>query len=447
MKKYEGEFEIPGDKSITHRAILFSAIANSSSTIRTNSLGRDNFASLRAIVQLGAKVKGTLNFEMLKIAQQEGLGEFFIEGQNLIEVTPGEITSPEKEIDCGNSGTTSRLLSGILASYPITATLTGDHSLKKRPFKRIREPLERMGAVFSGDNLPLTISGGNLRGINYYSPVASAQVKSAILIAGLRADGEVSVLEDFTSRDHTEKMFAGLGCDVHREFNDFGAHTVKLGNKRILTGGNFEIPGDFSSASFFLVLGAVSPGSVLKLKGVGFNPTRIGLYALLRRMGAKIELSNFRVVAGEEIADLTVTGSELTAINVTKKDVVLAIDEIPILAVAAAFSNGTTIISGAEELRVKESDRLKTTAALLMSFGVSLEELPDGLKIVGNPNLIGARTLTNGGSWQTSGDHRIAMCGAIFDLCSGNSLKVRDKEAVETSFPTFYTLAGMLEKK
>lgn len=464
-----GKISVPGDKSITHRAIMFGGIASGKTIVRTSILGRDNFATLRIMRQLGVKISGSVTPALRQIANEEGFSDLQTAEGNLsrleiIGCGPAGLTPTDEDLDCGNSGTTARLMTGILASQNFKATLKGDSSLSSRPFKRVVLPLCRMGAGFSGEKLPLTVigaltGGDDLHGIRYESPKASAQVKSAILLAGLRAPEETIVIEPHLSRDHTERMFAAMGVKVETRTTAEGVE-VKLPAKATrgsLSGIEIEVPGDFSAAAFFLVLGSIVPSSEIVLTGVGVNPTRTGLLSILRRMGASIDLSNNRIVGGEEVADITVKTSKLQGIKVDPLDVVLAIDEIPILAVACAFASGETLITGAEELRVKESDRLTMTARILKAFGVEVEELPDGLKITGRPDLassgqaeavsrmVGAATAASGG-WTGSGDHRIAMAGAVLQFAVSSRFDLFDLAAVETSFPGFVQCFQELSK-
>lgn len=353
------------------------------------------------------------------------------------------LREPVRALYCGNSGTTARLLTGILAGCPFEVTLTGDESLSKRPFKRVIDPLSEMGANFITDRMPLRMRGGSLRAIDYISPRSSAQVKSAILLAGLSARGASSVQEPHKSRDHTERFLRSLGCVIREESLGNGAHKVVLESRPAkLAPFDLRVPGDFSSAAFFLTIGAAIPGSRIVIKDVGFNPTRTGLYSILLRMGANIQISNSREASGEEVVDLTVEGGPLRGVEVGSDDVALAVDEIPVLCVAAAIASGTTEIRGAEELRVKESDRLATMAQVLASFGIKVEEYPDGLSITGGEAIKYTGNCQE--PWRRSGDHRIAMCGALFDYLSSGKFGILDKEAVETSFPTFSSLLAEL---
>ncbi len=445
----KGTLNVPGDKSITHRAIMFGAVANGTSTVRTSLLGRDNFATARVMCQLGAKIKGTVTNSLLAMAHEEGLTNLADSGNEWcdLEVTGAGfegLHAPAAILDCGNSGTTARLLTGVLAGRPFSATLTGDKSLVKRPFKRVAEPLTKMGAKFSGDMLPLTVTGGKLGGLEYASPKASAQVKSAILLAGLQGAGRVSVTEPELSRDHTERMLRAMGCAV--EVSQIsGGWRISLpdsANRGRLNPLDVVIPGDISAAAFFLVAGSIFPDSELTITGVGVNATRTGIISVLERMGARLELKNKRDVGGEDVVDIGVRTARLRGCDIGAKDVVLAIDEVPVLAVAAALAEGTTRIEGAAELRVKESDRLAMSAAILRSFGVEVEEFDDGLEIIGKPELAtaGAPALKERPDWKTSHDHRIAMCGALLELLATGDFDLPDKPAVETSFPRYEEL-------
>lgn len=444
-----GVVKVPGDKSVTHRTVLFGSIAEGVTEITTETLGRDNMATIRIAGQLGVQVEGELAAPLMPIAAEEGLTQFSAstDGVSRLRVHGRGLqglTAPLAPLDCGNSGTTARLLCGMLAAQDFESTLTGDASLSKRPFKRVAEPLAKMGAKFSGDRLPLTVRGARadskISGIHFDSPQASAQVKSAILLAGLLSNDEVKVTEPHLSRDHTERMFRAMGVELETGQDPSGRPFVALPKTtapRKLRAAQIEVPRDFSAAAFFLVAGSIFPDSNVLLPAVGVNKTRVGLLHVLRRMGALISYENERDVCGEPVADLRVKTARLMGIDVTPEEVVLAIDEVPVLAIAAAVAHGTTRITGAAELRVKESDRLATTAAILKGAGVEVEELEDGLIITGKGGPEGLSTPPLDASWRKSGDHRIAMCGAIVDLLSGGSFVLQDKEAVETSFPGF----------
>lgn len=440
---------MPGDKSITHRAIIFGAIAEGESTIVTSILGRDNLGTIRIMRQLGVAVRGDVTRELLPIAHDEGLTDFTAScgEQCTIHVTGRGLTglsAPDSALDCGNSGTTARLLCGLLAGQAFKCTLTGDASLSKRPFARVTKPLSDMGARFSGDRLPLTIEGGTLRGIEYRSPQASAQVKSAIILAGLRTAEGVTVEEPRLSRDHTERMLTSMGCPVDVEMLAGGAARIMLPpaeRRGTIRGQRIEVPGDFSAAAFFLIAASIIPGSDVTVRSVLFNRTRIGLFTLLERMGARLEVVREAEVGGEPVVDIRVRSARLRGIDVSADDVVLAIDEIPILSVAAAVAEGVTRIRGAGELRVKESDRIAMTREVLESFGGVATEADDGLDIHGNPALAmsqaGALRGGQSGRWRHCGDHRISMSAAVFELLRTGSFALAEREAVETSFPSF----------
>jgi len=448
-----GELNVPSDKSISHRSVLFPSIAEGVSLVHASVLGRDNLATIRIVRQLGVTVRGELNADVMKLAEEEGLSGFTLSKDEYCHIeVHGKgwqgLTAPVDELDCGNSGTSARLLTGFLAGTNFSATLTGDDSLRTRPFRRVTEPIARMGGSFNAEMLPLTVTGSALTGIHYDSPKASAQVKSAVLLAGLRADGPVSLTEPRPTRDHTERMLSAMGCAVETKAGPDGSSTVSLpenANERVLQAIEIEVPGDFSAAAFFLVAASIVPGSAVRISHVGYNETRIGLLHVLKRMGASIEVQDKRVVGGEDVVDFVITAASLRGIEVTGEDVVLAIDEIPILAIAACFAEGETRIRGAEELRVKESDRLAMTARVLKSFGQEVEETEDGLIIQGNPDSFSSFEATQAGdkgdnsaeAWRSSGDHRIAMCGAVLEYALSGRLHLSDTAAVETSFPTF----------
>ncbi len=446
MVKLRGSLSVPGDKSITHRAVLFGALAEGESQIRTSALGRDNLGTMRIMRQLGVTVSGAVQHRLLKMVHEEGLNDFVDSNSELCTIRVQGVglhgLKPSSEpLDCGNSGTTARLLSGILAGQRFASTLVGDASLSKRPFKRVADPLSQMGARFSGDKLPLTIEGGDLRGIEYQSPHASAQVKSAIMLAGLYSTEAVSVTEPRLSRDHSERMLTAMGCEISQRELPNGSWQISLPVRRgPLKPLDIDIPGDFSAAAFFLVAGSVFPDSRVVVEGVGYNPTRIGLLTILQRMGARIAIQNSRQQGGEEVVDFVIETSELHGVELDEQDVVLAIDEIPVFAIAAAAARGRTTVRGAKELRVKESDRISMTVAILKSFGVEVEEFEDGFAVQGDPML--GRELKDPGTdgkepWRVCGDHRISMTGALLELLVTGEMRLDDVAAVETSFPTF----------
>lgn len=415
-----GRIAMPGDKSISHRALILSALAVGRSTISGLLEGEDVLATAAALQAMGASIERTAP------------GEWVIDG-----VGVGGLLQPEVALDMGNSGTSSRLLMGLIASHPITATMVGDTSLSRRPMARVTTPLALMGADFTGDRLPLTVRGlCPAVPLTYRLPVASAQVKSAVLLAGLNTPGVTRVVEPVPSRDHTERMLAGFGADVRVEVVDAERHIALTGEAE-LHPQNLTVPGDISSAAFLLVAALMVPGSDLTIMGVGVNPTRTGLLTVLRAMGGLIEEHDAREVGGEPVADLHVRHSALTGIEVDPALVSLMIDEFPILFVAAALADGVTRTTGLEELRVKESDRLATMAAGLRAIGVTVEEHPDGLTIEGT----GGEPLSGGGPVATHLDHRIAMSLAVAGLASRDGVAVDDTTPAATSFPGF---AGLL---
>jgi 3-phosphoshikimate 1-carboxyvinyltransferase len=407
----QGDIRVPGDKSISHRALLFLAIAQGGGRVTGLLEAEDCLGTLGALRALGARI------------ERLGAGDYRVEG-------PGEtgFRSPDSPLDLGNSGTGMRLLAGLLAGQGVTATLTGDESLCRRPMERIVTPLRAMGAAIDSvdGHPPLTLSAHEgLRGIEYDLPVASAQVKSAILLAGLSARGETLVREPAPTRDHTERMLAGLGARVERMG---GAVRLRPGP---LSGTDIDVPGDLSSAAFFLAAAAGRQGSRLVLRPVGINPSRDGILHLLRRMGASIECENERVVGGEPVADLCVEGRQLVGIPVDGHDVALAVDEIPALLVAAAGAQGETTVTGARELRFKESDRIAAMAEGLTALGLAVTVRDDGLAVTGGP--------IRSGIVESRGDHRIAMSFAMLGALApqGVSVRIRDVRNVVTSFPSF----------
>lgn len=410
-----GQFRVPGDKSISHRAVMLGALAEGETRISGLLEGEDVLATLGAFRAMGVAADGPVN------------GELRIRGCGL-----RGLRAPEAAIDCGNSGTSMRLLTGILAGQPFSSLLEGDASLHRRPMGRVIRPLARMGARIEsaeGGRPPLHIQGNaRLQGIHYELPVASAQVKSAILLAGLFAEGETSVTEPAPTRDHTERMLHGFGYAVRRE----GA-TVTLRGGGSLHGTRVQVPSDISSAAFFMVGALISPDADLVLENVGVNPTRTGVIEILTRMGGRIDLLNLREVGGEPVADIHIRNSRLTGIRIPEKLVPLAIDEFPAIFVAAACAAGTTVLTGAQELRVKESDRIAVMAGGLQALGISAEATEDGMVIEGG-------TFT-GGQVDSHGDHRIAMSFAMAGLAATDAIHIRDCRNVATSFPGFPELA------
>ena len=410
-----GSARVPGDKSMSHRSIMLGALAEGTTQVSGFLEGEDALATVAAFRAMGVEIEGPDN------------GNLTIYGVGLHGLKP-----PEEALDLGNSGTSIRLLSGLLAGQAFDTELTGDASLCSRPMGRVIEPLRSMGAVISSDargQPPLHITGTSpLQGIHYDLPMASAQVKSCVLLAGLYAQGRTSVTEPAPTRDHTERMLRGFGCNVTR---DNGVISVSGGSR--LTAADIDIPADISSATFFLVAACIAPGSDLTLTHVGINPTRIGVLNILRLMGADITLSNEREVGGEPVADIRVRYAPLTGIDIPQEQVPLAIDEFPALFIAAACASGRTVLRGAEELRVKESDRIAAMAEGLTTLGVENEVLEDGIVICGGE--------LGGGEIKTYHDHRIAMAFTIAALRSERPISVLDCDHVATSFPGFDALA------
>ncbi|MFD2171114.1 3-phosphoshikimate 1-carboxyvinyltransferase [Tumebacillus lipolyticus] len=415
-ERVRGAVTIPGDKSISHRAVMFGALAEGVTSVRGFLPGADCLSTIDCFRKMGVQV------------EQVSATELRVNGVGL-----HGLREPDDVLDVGNSGTTARLILGILAGQPFHSTLTGDESIRRRPMGRVTNPLQEMGAKIDGRAggklAPLSVRGGGLQGMKYVSPVGSAQVKSAILLAGLFADGTTGVKEPEQSRDHTERMLRAFGVPVVEED---GYTAVRGGSSLVAT--EIEVPGDLSSAAFLLVAAAILPGSDLTLRGVGINPTRAGILEVLREMGANIELSNERLSGGEPIADLRVQAGALRGITVCGTLIPRLIDEIPVLAVAATQAEGVTEIRDAKELKVKESNRIATTAAELRKFGAQVEELEDGLRIVGRTKLRGGAVV------QTHHDHRIAMAMAVAALAADSPVTICDWESVDVSFPGFAEL-------
>lgn len=412
IKSIKGEINVPGDKSISHRALLLGALAEGQTQISGFLPGEDCLNTAKCLQQMGVEIE----FKNPTQVIMQGVG---LKG----------LKEPSQVLDAGNSGTTARLLLGILAGQKFFSTLTGDSSLRSRPMGRVVKPLTKMGAEIWGRNdanlLPLALKGGKLRGISYKTPVASAQLKSAILLAGLFADGPTTVVEPEKSRDHTERMLTYFGADVRV---DQLKVTLTPGQK--LYGGNIAVPGDISSAAFFMVAASILPNSQLVIKNVGVNPTRTGIITALKQMNAQIQITNERTVAGEPVADVVVKSSTLKGTVIKGELIPKLIDEIPILAVAALYAQGETYILDAQELRVKESDRLKALALELKKIGGQVQELPDGLHIKGDHSV-------SGGQCFSHYDHRIAMALAIAGLKSQNGVNISEFSCVSISYPNF----------
>ena len=417
--RFSGEVTPPPDKSISHRAVMFSSLAKGKGVVRNFLRAQDTESTMHAFRALGIEIDD--------------------QGHTLVIHGKGlhGLTEPADIIDCGNSGTTIRLLSGVLSSNPFFSVVTGDSSLRSRPMARIIKPLSLMGAQIAGrDNnryAPFAIRGGSLKSISYDMPMSSAQVKSAILLAGLYAGGMTVITEPAKSRDHTERMLPAFGADLKTEGLSVSIHSGKE-----LYAQEIDVPGDFSSAAFFMVAALLIPGAEVMLRNVGINPTRTGLIDVLRSMGAHIEIDNVRSVSGEPVADIFCKGqASLKAVTVIAEMVPSLIDEFPILCIAAARAEGTTIIRGAEELRLKESDRIKAMASELSKMGVALEEFPDGLSITGAETLRPAEV-------DSHGDHRIAMSMAVAGLVAEGRTAISNASAVAISFPDFFATIGRL---
>jgi 3-phosphoshikimate 1-carboxyvinyltransferase len=411
-----GEVRVPGDKSISHRSIMLAAIAEGTSRVTGFLEGEDTRATARAFAQMGVRIESPRGSERVV----HGVG---LHG----------LLKPAASIDCGNAGTGMRLLTGLLAGQSFDTTLIGDESLSKRPMRRVIDPLSKMNARIDAEQgglPPLRIRGGTpLKGISYELPVASAQVKSALLLAGLYAKGETHVVEPHPTRDYTERMLSAFGWPI-----EFGEGWAKLGGGHTLRAIDIAVPADFSSAAFFIVAATVIPDSALTIKDVGMNPRRIGLLHVLRAMGADIRESNPREVGGERVSDLIVRSAPLRGIDVPVVHVPDMIDEFPILFVAAALAKGVTRITGAAELRVKESDRIAVMANGLRALGAAINETPDGAIITGGA--------LSGGEADSAGDHRCAMSFAVAGAVASGPVAILDCANVATSFPGFTDLAN-----
>jgi len=410
-KRIYGEITVPGDKSISHRALMFLSLANGRSEIRGLSSSQDVQSTLKCLKNLGVEIYRTSD-------------RIIVTGQGL-----HGLKEPQIILDAGNSGTTMRLLSGILAGQLFESCITGDSSLKKRPMRRIIEPLGRMGAKIFGKEdqfAPILIGPSQLQGMTHELEIASAQVKSCILLAGLFARGWTTVIEPTKSRDHTEKLLEYMGADVKIKENYVSVHGFSS-----LKPVQIQIPGDVSSAAFFIVAASIVPDSKLVIKNVGVNPTRTGIIDVLNKMNGNIKIENLRIWNNEEVADIVVSSGQLTSMEINAEIIPRVIDEIPILAIAATQIRGEMLIKGARELRVKESDRIHATVANLKRMGAVVEELPDGMVIRGEQQLKGAEI-------DSFGDHRIAMAFAVAGLVANGETIIRNAECVNISFPDFF---------
>lgn len=441
-KKFKGEFYPPPDKSISHRAVIFSSLSKGKSIIKNFLTAEDTISTVNAMQMLGIEIIG----HRAKEKEKRNETELIINGNGL-----HGLKEPFDIIDCRNSGTTIRLLSGILSGNAFFSILTGDESLRKRTMSRVIVPLRQMGAkIMARENdkyPPIAIRGGRLKAIKYSMPVASAQVKSALLLAGLYAEGETEVIEPFKSRDHTERMLPCFGAEITVK----GLH-IKIKSGADLKGTEIRVPGDFSSASFFIVAAVLIPESEILIRDVGINPTRTGLLEVLKKMGADIELSNTRGISvkseqltinsghltGEPVADIFYKGrGDLKSINITRENIPTLIDEFPIICVLATQAEGVTTIRGAEELRLKESDRIRAMSTELRKMGAEIEEFEDGISIAGKTNLKGA----NLDSYK---DHRIAMALSIASLIADGTTTINNISSVNISFPGFFDILRRL---
>ncbi|GAB4174117.1 MAG: 3-phosphoshikimate 1-carboxyvinyltransferase [Terrimicrobiaceae bacterium] len=427
----DAEITVPGDKSISHRAVMLGALANGPCTITNFLEGEDCLSTFEIVRRLGIEV------------ERPAPGTVIIHGRS------GKFQAPDGDLDCGNSGTTMRLMAGLLAAQPFSCRMVGDPSLSKRPMRRVIEPLAQMGARLTaeGENgaPPLVVAGGPLRGITYRTPVASAQVKSAILLAGLFAEGTTTVIEPAPSRDHTERMLRYFLVALKREEvreNPLRRPTecrISLAGRQTLESRPFDVPGDISSAAFWLVAAAARKGSRLLIRGVGLNPTRTGILDVLVRMGARVR-EVVEVVDGSEPAGIIeIKGGQLRATTIGGNEIPNVIDELPVIAVAAALAEGTTVIRDAAELRVKETDRIAAIASNLRAMGVTVDETPDGMAIQGGAKLKGC-------ALPSYGDHRIAMAFAVAGLFATGKTTLQNTACVNTSYPGFESTLAFFQK-
>jgi 3-phosphoshikimate 1-carboxyvinyltransferase len=416
IRAVKGELRVPSDKSISHRAVILSAIAEGKSVIRNWLRSEDTLATLQIAKALGTKVETKGN-------------ELIIIGRDFNFFEPANV------LDARNSGTTARLFLGVLATQEFFSVITGDESLRNRPMLRVVEPLRQMGAFLDGrekgNKLPICVRGGKLKGVSFFNKRASAQVKSSLLLAGLKAEGITEITEPYLSRDHTERMLKLFGANITQIEGENG-HIVKLTGGQKLLGSEVSCPADPSSASFFVALATLLEDSHLILKDVLINPTRDGFFRKLRQMGAYVEYANVREVSGEPVADIVVEGGrKLKGVNITKEDVPSLIDELPLLALVMSLADGPSMVKGAEELRFKESDRIKAVVENLRSMGANIEEYQDGFYIEGVEKLKGANI-------KTYSDHRIAMTFSVAGLVAEGETTIDNPECVSVSYPNFY---------
>ncbi len=419
IKKYSsinGTTSVPGDKSISHRGVMLGAMANGTTSITGFLNGADCLATIDCFKKLGVDIE--MSPEIIKV-HGKGMHGF---------------TKPTSTLYTANSGTTTRLMSGILAGQPFECNIDGDASIRKRPMNRIATPLTLMGASFSSEYCPMTVRGGTLTGIDYAMPVASAQVKSALILAGLYANGTTVIHEPAKSRDHTERMLASMGANIIVSDN-----CVTLHKTDVLSPLDIAVPGDISSAAFLIVAALIMPNSNITIKNVGVNPTRTGLLSVLKDMNANIALNNCHTTNNEPVADINVQTSKLLSTTIGGDIIPSLIDEIPIIAVAAAFAKGRTVIRDAKELKVKESDRINTVVTELKRGGVDITATDDGMIIEGNQNL-----QINGCDFVSYGDHRIAMSAAVLAQMSNSECTIDDTSCIDVSFPGFFDIFDKL---
>ena len=417
VNRIEGTIEVPADKSITHRAVMLSSIAQGNSVVRNYLPSDDCIRTINVFRQMGVEIK-----QDGKILRIKGAGL--------------KLNKPQKEIYAGNSGTTARLLSGILAGQQFKSIITGDESLSKRPMQRVIDPLSKMGATFLSNKglLPLTILGKNpLNAIKYENTKSSAQVKSAVLFAGLYADGKTTYVEPVKSRDHSERMLKAFGAEVEINRNEVSVLPAKKLNPQDIT-----VPGDISSAAFFIAAALIVPNSSLTIKNVNVNPTRSGLIEVAQKMGADIALSNLKDISGEPVADITVKYSNLKAVDLDAEIIPRIIDEIPVFALIASQAQGVSKVRGAGELRVKESDRITAIVSQFLKIGVEIEEFEDGFMINGYEGF-----KPKAAKVESFKDHRIAMTMAAASLISQGEMTIKDADCVNISFPNFYELLSI----
>lgn len=417
-KHIKGKIVVPGDKSISHRSVMMGAIAKGTTNVRGFLTGEDCLSTINCFKELGINIEinGT---------------DVVIHGKGL-----HGLTAPAKTLDVGNSGTTLRLMSGLLSAQPFSSRLTGDSSIQKRPMDRVAAPLEMMGGKIVSDGVkltaPLTINGCKLHAIDYTLPVASAQVKSAVILAGLYADGTTKITEPELTRDHTEIMLNYLGANIVREGNTIVVNPVKE-----LTAKDIEVPGDISSAAYFIAAALICDDSSVIIKNVGVNPTRTGIITAFKNMGADIELLNERIVCGEHVADISAKSSRLHG-TVIKGDIIpKLIDEIPVIAAVACYADGTTIIADAQELKVKESNRINTVVSELAKMGADISATDDGMIINGKNTMHGALC-------ESYNDHRIAMSIAVAALSADSPTEIKNSECADISFPEYYSMLNSL---